>query len=47
METDKTEHRGGMNHWFVLGLLAIGVLISYIDRTSISSALADRNSANH
>ena len=27
--------------WFILALLAVGVLIAFIDRTSISSALAD------
>lgn len=27
--------------WFVLALLALGVLISFVDRTSVSSALAD------
>jgi ACS family D-galactonate transporter-like MFS transporter len=27
--------------WFVLALLALGVLIAFVDRTSISSALAD------
>lgn len=30
-----------MNHWFILGLLSIGVLISFIDRSSISTVLAD------
>ncbi|MGC1329686.1 MFS transporter, partial [Pseudomonas sp.] len=29
------------SRWAVLALLALGVLISYVDRTSISSALAD------
>jgi ACS family D-galactonate transporter-like MFS transporter len=29
--------------WFVLFLLALGVLISFLDRTSISSAIADKN----
>jgi ACS family D-galactonate transporter-like MFS transporter len=29
--------------WFVLGLLTLGLLISFVDRTSLSSALADKN----
>ena len=33
--------------WVVLLLLATGVLISYVDRTSISSALAERGFASH
>ncbi|WP_048995515.1 MFS transporter, partial [Burkholderia multivorans] len=41
METAKPGHRSGSNHWFILGLLALGVLISFVDRSSISSALAD------
>lgn len=41
METAKPEQRSGLNHWFILGLLALGVLISFVDRSSISSALAD------
>jgi MFS family permease len=41
METEKLERRGGLSHWLVLGLLALGVLISFVDRSSISSALAD------
>lgn len=41
METGKPARRGGVNQWFVLVLLALGVLISFVDRSSISSALAD------
>jgi len=33
--------------WAVLGLLAIGVLIAFVDRTSISSAIASRAFAAH
>lgn len=41
METSNPERAGAVNRWTVLALLAIGVLISFVDRTSISSALAD------
>jgi len=41
METGTQERRGGLNHWTILALLALGVLISFVDRSSISSALAD------
>jgi MFS transporter, ACS family, D-galactonate transporter len=43
METGTQERRSGLNHWAILGLLALGVLISFVDRSSISSALADAN----
>ncbi|MES2258753.1 MAG: MFS transporter [Pseudomonadota bacterium] len=43
METNKPEQPGAASRWTILALLAIGVLISFIDRTSISSALADTN----
>jgi len=33
--------------WTVLGLLAVGVLIAFVDRTSISSALADPGFKSH
>ncbi|TNE67811.1 MAG: MFS transporter [Alphaproteobacteria bacterium] len=33
--------------WAVLMLLALGVLIAYVDRTSISSAIADLDFVNH
>ncbi len=32
--------------WLVLGLLALGVMISFVDRTSVSSALADKGFIN-
>lgn len=41
METSKKERPGATSRWTILLLLAIGVLISFVDRTSISSALAD------
>jgi ACS family D-galactonate transporter-like MFS transporter len=44
METSKVLPAPGVTgRWTILGLLAIGVLISFIDRTSISSALADKH----
>ena len=42
METVKTAPRAATSRWIVLGLLALGVMISFVDRTSISSALADK-----
>ncbi|WP_233806598.1 MFS transporter [Paraburkholderia sp. HP33-1] len=47
METGKPERRGIANRWAVLALLAIGVLISFVDRTSISSTLADADFIRH
>lgn len=41
METNKVLP-GAASRWTILGLLALGVLISFVDRTSISSALADK-----
>ncbi len=41
METSISERPGIGGRWAVLGLLALGVLISFVDRTSISSTLAD------
>jgi ACS family D-galactonate transporter-like MFS transporter len=39
-----TQGRSGVaGPWTILGLLAIGVLISFIDRTSMSAALADKS----
>jgi ACS family D-galactonate transporter-like MFS transporter len=35
------EKGGAVYRWAILGLLALGVLIAFVDRTSISSALAD------
>jgi MFS transporter, ACS family, D-galactonate transporter len=43
METTNTTQRTGVNPWFILVLLALGLLISFVDRTSLSSALADHN----
>jgi len=42
METNRSQAPGLSGRWAILGLLALGVLISYIDRTSISSVLADK-----
>ncbi|MFP6558101.1 MFS transporter [Paraburkholderia sp. B3] len=47
METGKSQRRGNVGHWSILALLAIGVLISFIDRTSISSTLADADFIRH
>ncbi|MEM5295606.1 MFS transporter [Burkholderia sp. JPY481] len=47
METVKPERRRIASRWAVLALLAIGVLISFVDRTSISSTLADENFIRH
>jgi MFS family permease len=40
METSTASTPAG-GRWIILALLALGVLISFVDRTSISSALAD------
>jgi len=42
MATRQESERWGAGRWVVLALLALGVLISFIDRTSISSVLADK-----
>ncbi|WP_321796777.1 MFS transporter [Caballeronia sp. J97] len=47
METSKPARQGDAGRWAVLALLAIGVLISFVDRTSISSTLADVNFIRH
>jgi len=47
METDKPARPGTVSRWGILALLAIGVLISFIDRTSISSTLADAGFVQH
>jgi len=47
METNKPERTGMINRWSILTLLAIGVLISFVDRTSISSTLADVSFVKH
>jgi MFS transporter, ACS family, D-galactonate transporter len=43
METSDTQRTAGVNPWSILLLLAIALLISFIDRTSLSSALADKH----
>lgn len=45
METSKSKPaEGGGNYvWAILALLTLGLLISFIDRTSLSSALADKH----
>lgn len=47
METDKPARHGTVSRWAILALLAIGVLISFVDRTSISSTLADARFVHH
>ncbi|RKP57593.1 MFS transporter [Pararobbsia silviterrae] len=47
METDIPARSGSLSRWSVLALLAIGVLISFVDRTSISSTLADAGFVHH
>ena len=42
METGNTQAKVPTSRWVVLGLLALGVMISFLDRTSISTALADK-----
>jgi MFS transporter, ACS family, D-galactonate transporter len=43
METNNAKGHGTPYMWGILALLTIGLLISFIDRTSLSSALADKN----
>ncbi|MES3022804.1 MAG: MFS transporter [Pseudomonadota bacterium] len=43
METSNLKKSQAVSPWVILALLAIALLISYIDRTSLSSALADKN----
>jgi ACS family D-galactonate transporter-like MFS transporter len=47
METNKPAGAGIASRWAVLALLAVGVLISFVDRTSISSTLADPGFVRH
>jgi ACS family D-galactonate transporter-like MFS transporter len=47
METSKPGRTGTVSRWGILALLAIGVLISFVDRTSISSTLADASFVQH
>lgn len=41
MQSDKIKQESAYARWWVLALLTTGVLISFVDRTSISYALAD------
>ena len=44
METSQLQKRSGAeNPWSILVLLALGLLISFVDRTSLSAALADKS----
>jgi ACS family D-galactonate transporter-like MFS transporter len=47
METSKPARPGTASRWTILALLAIGVLISFVDRTSISSTLANAGFVQH
>jgi ACS family D-galactonate transporter-like MFS transporter len=42
METSHPKRPSAANPWGILALLAIALLISFVDRTSLSSALADK-----
>lgn len=46
METNTLKPPAAVNVWGVLALLTLGLLISFVDRTSLSSALADKNFVN-
>ncbi|WP_027794211.1 MFS transporter [Paraburkholderia acidipaludis] len=43
METVQSKQSVAENPWGVLVLLALGLMISFVDRTSLSAALADRH----
>lgn len=47
METSKDTGVRAGNPWGILALLALGLLISFVDRTSLSSALADKSFVEH
>ncbi|WP_118179788.1 MFS transporter [Paraburkholderia phosphatilytica] len=47
METSQSVRPGITSRWAILALLALGVLISFVDRTSISSTLADGKFIRH
>jgi len=47
METLKETGARTGNPWGILALLALGLLISFVDRTSLSSALADKGFVEH
>lgn len=38
---------GGANRWAILGLLAVGSLIAFVDRTSMSAAIASHSFKTH
>ena len=46
METNRRPARPG-NPWAILVLLALGLMISFVDRTSLSAALADKGFVRH
>ena len=46
METNRQANKTE-NPWGVLVLLALGLMISFVDRTSLSSALADKGFIHH
>lgn len=43
METSTLNRPAAVNVWGILALLTLGLLISFVDRTSLSSALADKH----
>lgn len=43
MQTNQLKRVPAENPWSILVLLALGLLISFVDRTSLSSALADKS----
>ena len=43
METSDSKRAAVANPWSILALLALALLISFVDRTSLSSALADKH----
>ena len=43
MEMNEVKRSAAVSPWGILLLLALGLLISFVDRTSLSSALADRS----
>src|ERR1700744_445094 len=47
METSQPERPGTVSRWAVLALLAIGVLISFVDPTSISTTLTAAGFIHH
>ncbi|KVC50371.1 MFS transporter [Burkholderia diffusa] len=47
METYPAKPSTAENPWSILVLLSLGLLISFVDRTSLSAALADRGFVHH